>query len=149
MKRLYRNRKDKVIAGVCSGIGEYFSIDPVVIRLIAVVTVFVGGSGLIAYIIGMVIMPENPETREESPVSEKAVAKEVPQKKEVSSTKSGDTGGLIVGILLLVIGISFLMRNFSFTSHWYWWFRNEVWHFFWPGIIITFGVFMIIRGGKK
>ncbi|MCK4944106.1 MAG: PspC domain-containing protein, partial [Candidatus Aminicenantes bacterium] len=51
MKRLYRSQKDKIIAGVCGGIGEYFGIDPVIIRIITVILFFWGGSGIIAYII--------------------------------------------------------------------------------------------------
>ena len=61
MKRLYRSRKNRKIAGVCGGIGEYFDVDPVLIRLIAIVSVLTFGTGIIAYIIGIIIIPENPE----------------------------------------------------------------------------------------
>jgi len=59
-KKLLRSRKNKVIAGVCSGIGKYFDIDPVVIRLLWVVlTIFTGFfMGILAYIIAWVIIPE-------------------------------------------------------------------------------------------
>ncbi|MBD3203627.1 PspC domain-containing protein [Candidatus Woesearchaeota archaeon] len=62
-KRLYRSRKNRVIAGVCGGLGEYFDIDPVIIRLIWVFVVLAGGSGVLAYIIAWIIIPENPEKR--------------------------------------------------------------------------------------
>lgn len=58
IKRLYRSRKNKVIAGVCGGIGEYFGIDPVLIRLLWVLFAFMGGSGIIAYIIAWIIVPQ-------------------------------------------------------------------------------------------
>ena len=61
-KRLYRNTSDKMLAGVCSGIGEYFSIDPTLIRLGWVVFSLAGGSGLLAYIIAAIIIPEKPYT---------------------------------------------------------------------------------------
>ena len=60
MKRLYRSH-NKIIAGVCSGIAEYFEIDPTVVRLGAVLFSLAGGSGILAYIIAAVIMPEKPE----------------------------------------------------------------------------------------
>ena len=59
-KRLYRSKKDKIIGGVCGGIAEYFGIDPVIVRVIAVVLAFMGGSGILAYIIAWIIIPQNP-----------------------------------------------------------------------------------------
>ena len=58
MKKLYRNINDRKIAGVCSGIGTYFNIDPVLIRLIWVVFAFAAGGGIIAYLIAWAIIPE-------------------------------------------------------------------------------------------
>ena len=55
MKKLYRNKTDYKIAGICSGIGDYFDIDPVIIRLVFLLALFLGG-GLV-YIIGWIIIP--------------------------------------------------------------------------------------------
>ena len=60
MKRLYKSRKNCVIDGVCGGIGEYLDVDPVLVRIVAVFFLFVGGSALIAYIVGMIIIPKAP-----------------------------------------------------------------------------------------
>lgn len=60
MKKLYRSRKDSKIAGVCGGIAEYFNVDPTIIRLLAVLTIFFGGGGIIAYIIAWIIIPLEP-----------------------------------------------------------------------------------------
>ena len=60
MKRLYRSRKDAKIAGVCGGIASYFDVDPTLIRLLAVLTIFFGGSGIIAYILAWIIIPLEP-----------------------------------------------------------------------------------------
>lgn len=57
-KRLYRSKKSKIIAGVCAGIGEYFEVDPVLIRLLWVIFVLMGGAGILAYIIAWIIIPE-------------------------------------------------------------------------------------------
>ena len=62
-KRLYKS-DNKMICGVCSGVAEYFDIDPTLVRLIVVFLIFAGvGSGLIAYIIAAVIMPEKEAER--------------------------------------------------------------------------------------
>lgn len=59
-KRLYRIREGKYICGVCGGIAEYFNIDPTLVRLGAVLLVAAGFSGVLAYIVAAIIIPENP-----------------------------------------------------------------------------------------
>ena len=59
-KRLYKSDKDKKVCGVCGGIANYFDVDSTVIRLAWVIFTLAGGSGLIAYIIAAIIMPEDP-----------------------------------------------------------------------------------------
>ena len=59
-KRLYRSRRDVMIAGVCGGIAEYFDVDPTIVRLIAVILILGWGSGLLAYLIAVLIIPKNP-----------------------------------------------------------------------------------------
>ena len=59
-KRLYKSNTNKVIDGVCGGIGEYFNIDPMLVRLAWVVFCALGGSGLLAYIIMALIIPRQP-----------------------------------------------------------------------------------------
>jgi phage shock protein C len=61
-KKLYRSRTDKMVAGVCGGLGKYLGFDPTLIRLIFALLVFFGvGSGLLIYLILMIIVPEEPE----------------------------------------------------------------------------------------
>jgi len=59
-KKLYRSTKDRVIGGVCGGIAEYFDIDSTLVRLLTIAIFFLGGGGIIAYIIGWIIIPKNP-----------------------------------------------------------------------------------------
>lgn len=59
-KKLYRSVTDKMLGGVCGGLAEYFSIDPVIVRLIFVLAVIFGGSGILAYIILWIIIPQKP-----------------------------------------------------------------------------------------
>ncbi|MEN6518472.1 MAG: PspC domain-containing protein [Methanospirillum sp.] len=76
MKELKRSRTNRMVAGVCGGIGEYLDIDPNVIRLIwVVVTVLTGGVGILAYLLAWLIMPEDtsPAT-ENGPIDTTAVS---------------------------------------------------------------------------
>ena len=59
-KRLYRSIHSRKIAGVCGGLGEYFGVDPTLMRLLAIVLFFAGGGGGLAYIVAWIIVPEEP-----------------------------------------------------------------------------------------
>ena len=59
-KKLYKSETNKMLAGVCGGLAEYFNIDPTLVRLGWVVFCALGGSGLLAYIIMAIIMPSRP-----------------------------------------------------------------------------------------
>lgn len=81
MKKLYRSRKDSKIAGVCGGIAEYFNVDPTIIRLLAVLTIFFGGGGIVAYIIAWIIIPLEPiDEQPSSYASKKTTTKKENQK---------------------------------------------------------------------
>ncbi len=56
-KKIYRSR-DKMIGGVCAGIGEYFDVDPTVVRLLCVLAVLMGGAGIVAYLAAWIIIPQ-------------------------------------------------------------------------------------------
>ena len=60
-KKLYKSRTDKKLCGVCGGIAEYFAIDPTIVRLIWAVWVLCVGTGLLAYIIAALVMPDIPD----------------------------------------------------------------------------------------
>lgn len=60
-KRLYKSNNEKVFVGVCGGIAEYFDIDPTLVRLLWVILLMMGGSGILAYIIAAIIIPNEPE----------------------------------------------------------------------------------------
>ncbi len=66
-KKLYRSRKDKMLCGVCGGLGKYLGLDPTIVRLIAVL-IGLSGTGVVAYLVCAVIIPEEPlELVEENP----------------------------------------------------------------------------------
>jgi len=59
--RLYRSSQDRILGGVCGGIAEYLGIDPVIVRLLWIISIFVWGVGILVYIIAWIIIPRNPK----------------------------------------------------------------------------------------
>ncbi|MEM2848749.1 MAG: PspC domain-containing protein [Candidatus Bathyarchaeia archaeon] len=99
IKRLYRSRKNRVLAGVCGGLGEYLNIDPVVVRLIWVAISLVWGFGIILYIISALIIPEEPTAASLTPTSTESLQPPPP-----TSTNSSRSLVAILGIIALVAG---------------------------------------------
>ncbi len=61
MNKLYRSKRNRIIAGVCGGIGEYFKVDPTLVRLLwLLISVMSAGSGVVAYIVAWIIIPKEP-----------------------------------------------------------------------------------------
>ena len=60
-KRLFKSKNDKKICGVCGGVANYFNLDSTVVRLAWVAFTLLGGSGILAYIIAAIVIPEEPE----------------------------------------------------------------------------------------
>jgi len=148
MKRLYKSRKYKVIDGVCGGIAEYFDIDPVIIRLIFVISIALGGTGIIAYIIGMIIIPHKTgeDAPEEKPVAKKASKAKAEVKESAPVEKKGDSqAGLIFGVVLVLIGGLFLLSEFRFFHGPYYWIRNHLWDILIPSVLILLGINLIVR----
>jgi phage shock protein PspC (stress-responsive transcriptional regulator) len=156
-RKLYRSQKDKIIAGVCGGLAEYFEIDSTLVRLIFVVIVLAGGAGVLAYIILWIVVPQNPgEGAEIKPGSKEAVnqfAKEVKDKaNEVASAFKNEAKteaqaeelkkrrSFIPALILIGLGLVFLFGNF------FPWFA---WHNLWPVILIVIGLAMIVNPKRK
>ena len=58
IKKLYRSKEDRMIAGVCGGIGEYLDIDPTVVRILWIVSAVFGGFGILVYLLCAIVIPE-------------------------------------------------------------------------------------------
>lgn len=66
LKKLYRSKTDRMIGGICGGLGKYFNIDTTIVRLIAVVGFFLTASAFFwAYLIMWIVIPEEPTTTQE------------------------------------------------------------------------------------
>ncbi|MBN2101053.1 PspC domain-containing protein [Candidatus Dojkabacteria bacterium] len=70
-KRIYRSESNRMIAGVCGGIGEYFDVDPTIVRIIWVLVVLFGGSGILVYIILWIVIPTESDVKGATKVGEK------------------------------------------------------------------------------
>ncbi|MBD5545534.1 MAG: PspC domain-containing protein [Lachnospiraceae bacterium] len=57
-KKLTRSSNNKILCGVCGGVGEYLGLDPTVVRLLFILFSFMGGGGILAYFIMAIIMPD-------------------------------------------------------------------------------------------
>ncbi len=153
MKRLYKSRKNKVIDGICGGIAEYFDVDPVIVRIAFVLFFFLGGSGLLAYIIGMIIIPsehslereEREEAAVETPDSSRQYKPEIKTGEEKTPARTFSNNSLLIGIILVILGAIFLMGNFSFFHSPYWWIRNHLWDLIIPGIMIALGIGLLLK----
>lgn len=122
-KRLYRSKKNSMIAGVCGGIAEYFDIDPTLVRIIAVLTIFVNGVGLIAYLIAWIVIPQNSEqSSEQSSEEEKGGLREKAEKiaqnigkhinEDLDKNSYKKDHLIIAGLIFLGLGCLFLINNF-------------------------------------
>ncbi len=71
-KRLYRSRKEKILGGVCGGIAEYFNIDPILVRMAAVLLALISmGAAIVVYIIMWIVVPERPAIKPEVNIPKK------------------------------------------------------------------------------
>ncbi len=61
VKKLYRSSHDRMIGGVCGGLGQYFAVDPTLIRLLFVAAMLLGGHGLLIYLVLLILVPVEPD----------------------------------------------------------------------------------------
>jgi len=107
MKRLYRSRTNKVIAGVCGGLGEYSGIDPVFIRLIAVFFIIFGGFPILFYLIAVIVIPKAPlhqEGEEETSYYDPKPKEPSPEEKQREKARMAEHVK-ILGILYIALHI--------------------------------------------
>jgi phage shock protein C len=125
VKRLTKSRTDKVFFGVCGGLGRYFDVDPVIIRVVFVILLFLGLAGLLAYIVLAVIMPED-EGVEAGDASSESTGMSPTRRREA------------LAAVLIVGGLVILLVNLGVFG----WFR---WNLFWPLVLIAIGAAIILQ----
>jgi phage shock protein C len=124
---LRRSRDDRVIAGVCGGLGRHFGIDPVILRLVFVVLLLAGGSGILLYGVGWLAIPE------ERP------GDELGEPAREGERRGG--GAEVIGIALVVLGGFFFLRE-AFPDA----FDSD---YVWPVLLIVIGLVVLARGVRR
>lgn len=125
--RLLRSRTDRVLGGVAGGIGQHLGVDPVIIRLVFVVLILAGGSGLLAYLIAWIVIPEAPEDPDAAPAPERRAG-------------DPDRTARIAGLGLIALGALLLAERLlpAFS-----------WRLVAPVLLIALGVLLLIRRGAS
>jgi len=113
-KKLYRSHDNRVIGGVCTGLGDYFGVDPVLIRLVFVALALVNGMGVLAYLILWLIVPEKGggELAGEDVVRSNFNDISQSVSRFGQSLRDTDQGGVLIGVVLVAIGGVFLLKTF-------------------------------------
>lgn len=123
VRRVTRSRTDRVFGGVCGGLGRYFGVDPVLLRVAAVALALSGGLGLVAYLIGWAVIPEDPEGTEPPP----------------PRPVNGHGASVAVGAALIALGALLLLRMFVP------WFSMAL---FWPLVVVGAGVLILVSARR-
>jgi phage shock protein C len=147
--RLYRSRKDRLIGGVCGGLGVYFGIDPVIVRLVFVVLTIWGGLGFLGYLILWIIIP--PEERAGT-MSQDVISgnvSEIEQRaqdfaQEARNTFSGKTPvpaerTMWAAVALIVVGAILLIGNVLVIPV----------ERLWPAALVLLGLYLIYQAAKR
>lgn len=129
-KQLYRSRNNKVIAGVCGGVAEYFEVDPTIVRIAWLLLAFPGGIGFLAYLVCWIVMPEKSSTTVVSADSYES---------EHQNPEDKEKNKKIIGIALVIIGSVFLFDVF------FRWFDMAV---IVPLAIIAIGIFVLYNARR-
>jgi phage shock protein PspC (stress-responsive transcriptional regulator) len=119
-QRIYRNTREGKLGGVAAGLGDYLAVDPVLIRLAFVLTAFLGGFGILAYLVAWIIIPpgEAPEAQAQAPAGRRV------------------DGRLLVGIVVAGIGAIALAASTGF-----WWHHDPD---LWPLLLVGIGAALIL-----
>lgn len=135
MKYLYRSHSNRILAGVCGGLGHYFNIDAILIRLVWLLLILFGGTGLILYIIAWLIIPAEPEVVETSET----------EAKTLTSTRARFWWGLT----LVIMGVILWGGQFRFI---YWPVIPGLQlhsHDFVPFVLLLVGVYLLYTFGRS
>ena len=133
-KRLERDPQNKVIGGVCSGLGNYFGMDAIFWRVLFFFLFFAGLSGLLIYVILWIVMPAGkmqPHANVYTPGNESVPNDQEPQK---------NSGSMVAGLVLIGIGALTLIARYIPQINW---------HTAWPVALIVVGLLLIIPKNKK
>ncbi len=134
VKRLYRSHADRMLAGVCGGMAEYFSIDPVLMRVLWVIITLFGGVGLLLYIAAAIIIPQDNEGGETSIGTN-------------STTRQHSDKTLFWGALLVIVGMGLILRQFGVFT--YFSMMHIPWQLIWAILLILLGLYIMLYRSQQ
>ena len=153
-RRLERSRENRVIAGICGGLGEFFEVDATLVR-VGMVILGLGGLGILIYIVLLIVMPlpgepapffgdwvgferQGPGATSGDPSA--SVASSAPR--PVADPAAVERRRYGLGLLLVALGGVFFLGNLGL-------FRALDWKYIWPLVIIAFGVYLIAERTRR
>lgn len=144
--KLRRSSTDKVLGGVCGGLAEFFNVDSTLVRLVTILLVVFGGSGVLLYFILWVVLPSDKSSLGISEAGIKENAEEIKNKAQSFSgyfegIEKEDNSKRLFGFIILALGVLFLLQNFGL-------FDFRLIHRLWP-LLLIFLAFMILRNGRR
>ena len=151
--RLERSTTNRVVAGVCGGIGEYLQVDPTLVRVFFVLgTIFTGGLGLLGYIVLIVMMPlpGQPAPFVKSDVTTSTVEGAAstdptatpPIVRAPEDPEAAERRRSAFGLVLIALGAIFLLGNAGI-------FRIVRWDLAWPLVLIAIGALLIAQRVRR
>ena len=153
MERLYRSSTQRMLGGVCGGLGEYFNIDPTLVRIVYVIVTIATAVflGVALYLALWLIIPSEAslgksvrdslrENVDEMAQSARDITNEVQATLRRTPTQGAHRiePAALAGLILVGIGVLFLLANFDLLG----WLR---WARFWPLILIVIGLLLLVR----
>lgn len=133
VRKLYKSSKDKVLAGVCGGVAEYFDIDPTLVRLAWVLISLTWGIGIIGYIICAIIIPERPSILNANSTIEGELNE---NEQNNFNAKNNDKNRLVFGGILIIIGSVLLIKKFFYWLD----FEN-----IWAMLLVLTGIYLLVK----
>jgi phage shock protein C len=109
-QKLWRKKDDKVIAGICSGLGQYFNSDPILFRFAFLALLFAGGSSIFIYIILWIVLPSEPISMKSETIYTEAINASNTDN-NIKEMQSMDSTSLVFGLLLISGGVLLLLNN--------------------------------------
>ncbi len=139
--KLYRSQENKILGGVCGGLGEYLGIDPTLVRVFFVIFALASGSGVLIYLLLWIIIPGAGETAGNEEFS--ARTRQMGQELGEALRNPNPSALRWIGAGLIAAGLIFLLQNLNLP--WLRWLNQDI---LWPILLVLGGIALLVRAVK-
>lgn len=145
-QKLTRSRSDRVIAGVCGGLGAYLKLDATLLRIFFVVLFLASGVGVLLYLLLWIVIPNQDETASARFDSDEVGRRAATMSGELRDAVSGPSprARVWIGAAFILLGALLLIQNLNLV-----WLRWLNFDFLWPLLLVAAGVVLIWRQSEK